>query len=97
MLYNICCRNKCGNVHYSFNFIFFNPICEKTRNSTLPIFLCFSKPLDLSLIRFKKKIKIYTLDEIQGQSKGSKVNPINNAPISNLMTDLESLYNFLSE
>ena len=31
------------------------------------------------------------------QSKGSKVNPINNALISNLMTDLESLYNFLSE
>ena len=40
---------------------------------------------------------MYTPDEIQGQSKGQKVNPINNAPISNLMTDLESLYNFLSE
>ena len=60
-------------------------------------FICFSKPLDLSLIRFKKKIKIYTPDKIQGQSKGSEVNSINNAPISNLMTDLESLYNFLSE
>ena len=35
--------------------------------------------------------------EIHGQSKGQKVNPINIAPISNLMTDLESLYNFLSE
>ena len=58
MLYNVCCRNKCGNVHYSFNFIFFNPICEKTRNNTLPFFfICFSKPLDLSLIRFKKKSK----------------------------------------
>ena len=33
------------------------------------------------------------MDEVQGQ----KVNPINNAPISNLMTDLESLYNSLSE
>ena len=29
--------------------------------------------------------------------EGQKVNPINNAPISNLMTDLESLYTFLSE
>ena len=35
--------------------------------------------------------------KIQGQSKGQKVNLINNASISNLMTDLESLYNFLSE
>ena len=35
--------------------------------------------------------------KIQGQSKDSKVKPINNALISNLMTDLESLYNFLSE
>ena len=32
-------------------------------------FICFSKPLDLSLTKFKKKIKIYTPDEIQGQSK----------------------------
>ena len=31
---------------------------KKTRNNTLPIFfICFSKPLDLSLIRFKKKSK----------------------------------------
>ena len=60
-------------------------------------FICFSKPLYLSLIIFLKKIKIYNPDKIQGQSKGSKVNPINNAPISNLMTNLESLYNFLSE
>ena len=97
MFYKVCCRNKCGNVHCSFNYIFFNPISEKTRINTLLFFICFSKPLDLSLIRFKKKIKIYTLDKIQGQSKGSKVIPINNAPISNLMTDLESLYNFLSE
>ena len=59
--------------------------------------MCFSKPLELSLTKFKKKIKIYTPDEIQGESKGQKVNPINNTPISNLMTDLESLYNFLSE
>ena len=35
----VCCWNKCGNVHCSFNFIFFNPICEKTRNNTLLIFL----------------------------------------------------------
>ena len=34
----VCCWNKCGNVHCSFNFIFFNPICEKTRNNTLLIF-----------------------------------------------------------
>ena len=83
MLYNICCRNKCGNVHYSFNFIFFNPIVKKQEIALSQFFICFSKPLDLSLIRFKKKIKIYTPDEIQGQSKGSEVNPINNAPISN--------------
>ena len=35
----VCCWNKCGNVHCSFNFIFFNPICEKTRNNTLLNFL----------------------------------------------------------
>ena len=35
----VCCWNKCGNVHCSFNFISFNPICEKTRNNTLLIFL----------------------------------------------------------
>ena len=65
---------------------------KKERNNTLLIFcICFSKPLDLSFI--KKKFNIYTPDEIQGQ----KVNPINNAPISHLMTDLESMYNFLSE
>ena len=97
MLYNVCFRNKCGNVHYSFNFIFFNPICKKKQEiSLLNFFICFSKPLDLSLTKFKKKSK-YTPDEIQGQSKDQKVNPINNAPISNLMTDLESLNNFLSE
>ena len=39
MLYNICYRNKCGNVHYSFNFIFLIQFVKKTRNSTLPIFL----------------------------------------------------------
>ena len=33
------CRNKCGNVHCGFNFIFFNPICEKTINNTLLIFV----------------------------------------------------------
>ena len=94
----VCCWNTCGNVHCSFKFFFFNPICEKTRNNHLLIFLvCFSKPLDLSLTNFLKKIKIYSPDEIQGQSKGQKVNPINNVPISNLMTDVESLYNFLSE
>ena len=35
----VCCWNKCGNVHCSFNFISFNPICEKTRNNALLIFL----------------------------------------------------------
>ena len=40
---------------------FFNPICRKTRNNTLLIFLyVFSKPLDLSLTKFKKNSK-YTL------------------------------------
>ena len=40
---------------------FFNRICEKTKNNTLLIFfVCFSKPLDLSLTKFKKKSK-YTL------------------------------------
>ena len=33
----VCCWNKCGNFHCSFNFIFFNPIYEKTRNNTLLI------------------------------------------------------------
>ena len=63
MLHNVRCRNKCENVHYSFasNF-FFNPICEKTRYNTLPIFLYFSKPLDLLLIRFKKKSKYKLLE-----------------------------------
>ena len=37
----------------------------------------------------------YVTVEIQGQSKGQKGNPINNVLISNLMKDLESLYNFL--
>ena len=46
---------------------FLNAICEKTRNNTLLIFVyVFSKPLDFSLT-IKKKIKIYTPDEIQGQ------------------------------
>ena len=27
----VCCWNKCGNVHCSFNFISFNPICEKNK------------------------------------------------------------------
>ena len=27
----VCCWNKCGIVHCSFNFIFFNPICEKKK------------------------------------------------------------------
>ena len=91
----VCCWNKFGNVHCSFNFIFFNPICEKTRNNTLLFFfVCFSKPLDLSLTKFKKKSKytLWTKFKVK-----AKVNPINNAPVSNLMTDLESLYNFLSE
>ena len=35
----VCCWNRCGNVHYSLNFIFFNRICEKTRNNPLLIFL----------------------------------------------------------
>ena len=35
----VCCWNSCGNVHCISNFIFFNPICEKTRNNTLLIFL----------------------------------------------------------
>ena len=35
----VCCWNKCGNVHCISNFIFFNPIREKTRNNTLLIFL----------------------------------------------------------
>ena len=35
--------------------------------------------------------------ETQGQSKGQRGKPINNALISNLMTVLESLYNFTSE
>ena len=35
----VCCWNKCENVHCIFNFIFFNPICEKTRNNTLLNFL----------------------------------------------------------
>ena len=26
---HVCWWNKCGNFHCSFNFIFFNPICEK--------------------------------------------------------------------
>ena len=56
----VYCWNKCGNVHYSPNLIFLNQICEKTRNNTLLIFVCFSKPLDLSLTKFKKKSK-YTL------------------------------------
>ena len=43
------------------------------------------------------KVKSYTPDQIQGQSKGQKVNRINNTPISNMMPVLESLYNFLSE
>ena len=41
----VCCWNKCENVHSIFNFIFFNPICEKTRNNTL---LNFLYALDLS-------------------------------------------------
>ena len=35
----VCCCNKCGNVYCIFNFIFLNPICEKTRNNTFLIFL----------------------------------------------------------
>ena len=35
--------------------------------------------------------------EIHGQSKGQKGNPINNALILNLITALESVYNFFSE
>ena len=36
----VCCWNKCRNVQYSLNIIFFNPICEKkTRNNTLQNFL----------------------------------------------------------
>ena len=35
----VCCWSKCENVHCIFNFIFFNPICEKTRNNTLLNFL----------------------------------------------------------
>ena len=97
MFYNVCCRNKCGNVHCILNFTFFNQICEKQEITLFYFFICFSKSLDLSLTFFKKKIKIFNPDEIQGQITGYKVNPINNAPISNLMTDLESLYNFLSE
>ena len=64
-----CCWNKCGNVPCSFNFIFFNPICEKTRNNTLIILLykSFSKPLDLSLTKLKKNQNIHS-----GQNSRSK-------------------------
>ena len=68
---------------------------KKTRNHSPNFCISFSKPLDLSLTI--KKIKIIISDEIQCQSKGQKVNPISNAPILNLITDLECLYNFLSE
>ena len=38
--HHFCCQNKCEDVHYSFNFIFLNPICEKKeRNNTLLIFI----------------------------------------------------------
>ena len=79
-----------GNVHYSFdNFICFNPICEKKRNNILPIFfICFSKPLDLSLIRLKKKSKYKLRTKFK-----VKVKVQSQIPISNLMTDLESLCN----
>ena len=80
-----------------------------TTASTLFFLIQFVKKQEIALSQFflvnlrpfidknLKKIKIYTPDKIQGQSKGSKVNHINNASISNLMTDLESLNNFLSE
>ena len=35
----VCCGNKCENVHCSFNFIFLDLICEKTRNNTLLFFV----------------------------------------------------------
>ena len=70
MFHNVCCRNKCGNVLCIFNFIFFNQICEKTRNNTLLIFLYVLVNPRTFFDKIKKKIKIYTPDEIQGQSKG---------------------------
>ena len=70
MLYNVCCRNKCGNVHYSFNFIFLNPICDKTRNNTLLIFLYVLKSLDLSLTKLKKNQNIHS-----GRNSKSKDKP----------------------
>ena len=35
--YNACCRKKYEDVHCRFNFIFLNPICEKTRKKPLLI------------------------------------------------------------
>ena len=48
---------------------FYNPICEKTRNNTPNFFICSSKPLDLSLITFKKKskYKLRTKFKVKGQ------------------------------
>ena len=69
----VCWWNECENVHCSFNLIFLDLICEKTKNNTLLIYLnisnfciCFSKPLDLSLTKlkytlwtkFKVKVKV---------------------------------------
>ena len=97
MLHNVRCRNKCGNkCSLQLQIFFLIQFVKKQEITLTHFFICFSKPLDLSLIRFKKKSK-YNSRRNSRSSKGSMVNPIYNAPISNLVTGLESLYNFLSE
>ena len=60
MLYNIGCRNKCGNVHYSLNFIFFNPICEKKKEITLSQFFLYVLVPFINKIKKKSKYKLRT-------------------------------------
>ena len=98
MFYNVCCRNKCGNVHCIFNFIFLIKFMKKQEITPSKFFfISLGKPLDLSLTKLKKKSKYTLRTKFKVKVKVPVVNPINNAPISNSMADLESLYNFLSE